>query len=280
MKLKLLLLISTMLGLLSVMIMPSMAQSNDPTPTPQIVSTPIEDEATHVQFEYVRFSYDPELASDVEATLYAEKIGEPDYPIASIYPEYVSLKFVVSIGEDDYRNAYLHVYPIAEYEEIAGDRVTEAVEELQTLLEERPELVSEEKLPYFPHPNSAQIFFAGGEYLEFEGGSGIRYVTVFVQDASWALTNSSLLYTFQGITDDGNYYISARFPIDAGDVLPEPLDIDAFDLSEQGEEWGEALVNYHLEFTAALNDLEVDGYTPDLSLLDEMVMSIEIESED
>ncbi len=120
MKAKLILLFLMMLGLLSVMIMPSMAQSNDPTPTPQIVSTPIEDEVTTVQFEYVRFSYDPELASDVEATLYAEKIGEPDFPIASIHPEYISLKFVDYIGEEDYRNAYLNVYPIAAYEEIGG----------------------------------------------------------------------------------------------------------------------------------------------------------------
>ncbi len=147
-------------------------------------------------------------------------------------------------------------------------------------MEERSELILEDEFPYFPHPTSAQIIFAQGEYLEFEGGSGIRYVTVFVQNASWALSNSSLLYTFQGITDDGNYYISARFPIDAGDVLPDALDFDAFDLDEQLEEWGEALNNYHIEFTDALNNLAADGYKPDLSLLDEMMMSIEIESED
>lgn len=43
-------------------------------------------------------------------------------------------------------------------------------------------------------------------------GGGIRYLTQFGQ-AAGLITNPELFYTFQGLTDDGAYYVAAVFPV-------------------------------------------------------------------
>lgn len=78
------------------------------------------------------------------------------------------------------------------------------------------------------------------------------------------MTNQHLIYTFQGLTDDGQYYVAAFFPVKTA-VLPDTVQVD---------DWEALSLNYSTyvaETKAMLNDL-----TPDLTLLDAIVTSLQV----
>jgi hypothetical protein len=86
------------------------------------------------------------------------------------------------------------------------------------------------------------------------------------------VANDALFYTFQGLTDDGRYWVAVYYPV-ATPILPKTVqeapelkDAKAFD----------AHFKAYLQKTVhALEDPKT-VYTPDLAKLDAMVRSIEI----
>jgi hypothetical protein len=70
-------------------------------------------------------------------------------------------------------------------------------------------------LPFLPYVNSAQAFCSKPQVIDFEGGSGIRYLTAYTQDAG-PIMDWYVFYTFQGLTDDGQHYVSAILPVQTG----------------------------------------------------------------
>jgi hypothetical protein len=127
-------------------------------------------------------------------------------------PRYVRVTFP---GQTDPR-AVLNVYPVAgllrQYPEAGPFFVRARLTQLRDLLRTRPALASVPELPYLPLPNAAQVLHAAGTYLSFPGASGIRYLTLYRQDFSPYLRRE-VLYTFQGLTNDGRYYVSFTFPV-------------------------------------------------------------------
>ena len=63
-----------------------------------------------------------------------------------------------------------------------------------------------------------QDFHAQEKFLSFKNGTGIRFVTQFDQ-APLPINNTSMFYTFQGLTNDGEYYVSVSLPVNL-DSLP------------------------------------------------------------
>ena len=67
-------------------------------------------------------------------------------------------------------------------------------------------------MPFLPLFNAAQVLHAKVEFMEFRTGKGVQYLTQFDQ-APLPINNLELIYTFQGISSDGKYYIAAIFPV-------------------------------------------------------------------
>src|SRR5690606_24028253 len=63
-------------------------------------------------------------------------------------------------------------------------------------------------LPMLPAIPASQVFRIQPTLVDFEGGRGVRYLTYYTQAPS-PITDRDIFYTFQGVTDDGAYYISA-----------------------------------------------------------------------
>jgi hypothetical protein len=81
-------------------------------------------------------------------------------------------------------------------------------------------------------------------------------------------------YDFQGLTADGNYYISATFPVNTP-VLPDEFEGLA------GEAYDEFVAQYDeyiASVTADLDALALSEFDPDLTLLDELIRSLVVES--
>ncbi len=125
-------------------------------------------------------------------------------------------------------------------------------------------------LPFLPMWNAAQMFSANVEYIDFQNGSGLRYLTMFGQ-AIYPIDNMNLFYTFQGITDDGRYYISAILPVIHGG-LPN----DGASLLDDYEGFIENWDNYLAETLTFLEEQPPQSFLPNLEDLDAMMSSFVI----
>lgn len=127
-------------------------------------------------------------------------------------------------GQPDPR-AVLNIYPVSgllrQYPEAGPFSVRARLDQLRVLLRTRPALASVPELPYLPLANAAQVLHAAEAYLSFPGGSGLRSLTIFRQDFSPFLRRE-VLYTFQGLSTDGRWYVSLTFPAEPP-VLPARL---------------------------------------------------------
>ena len=70
----------------------------------------------------------------------------------------------------------------------------------------------DEELPDYPPRNAAHLLQIRIQYLDAPWGSGLFYVTQFVQDYAWP-DNERLVYLFQGLSKDEKFYVSADFRI-------------------------------------------------------------------
>lgn len=65
-------------------------------------------------------------------------------------------------------------------------------------------------------------FFARPRFIEFEGGMGVRYLAYFqgASRSTYPIRDRDLYYLFQGLSDDGLYYIRSSHGITAPELLP------------------------------------------------------------
>jgi heat shock protein HslJ len=101
---------------------------------------------------------------------------------------------------------------------------------------------------------------------------GYRFVGRWAQDAN-PVTNQNLRYTYQGFTNDGVYFVSLWWP-----ETTSALTYDPSGYTE--DQWNEFYADPTASINAsaeALNELSADQWNPDLSLLDALVASLQIE---
>ena len=99
--------------------------------------------------------------------------------------------------------------------------------------------------------------------------SGVRYVGRFVQDAVPA-ANGQFYYHFQGLSNDGQRYIAARWP-----VVTHALPAGGEDVSQTEQDAvTQDPTGYLAATTETLNGLAPSDWRPDLSALDALITSL------
>jgi hypothetical protein len=88
----------------------------------------------------------------------------------------------------------------------------------------------------------------------------------------WPINNRELLYTYQGLTRDGKYYVAAVLPV----ALPG-LPADAQDTDNLPSGFTTHYIQYVADTAAMIDQQPAGAFTPDLGKLDAMMQSIEIE---
>jgi hypothetical protein len=116
------------------------------------------------------------------------------------------------------------------------------------------------------------VFHVKTRYLDFASGSGVSFITHYAQGVSPVMAGYPF-YTFQGLTSDGQYYVAVFEPVNTALL---PTDPDAALGGQSYEEWFKSYETYLADLTAQLDGLLPAAYTPDLTLIDELVKSIEI----
>ena len=240
----------------------------------------------------IYLSYDPALAPWVEArTVPAVPVNDQGL-FAESQPSYAQIRFWGFHGGRPYdlpllpvedRVAQVRVFRTAEFPGFGDDSPAGFVNQMQELSESletgfdparcAQPIIGEPVLPFLPWINMKQTFCAQPQILEFAGGRGIRYLSYYAQGPNPVL-DREVFYTFQGLTDDEQFYVAAFFPVETGIFPKEP---------PACTQCGDPNYDPFVEWTALLGDQLTqlnaqpeDEFAPSLSVLDQVVKSIQI----
>jgi len=247
---------------------PPTATPEPPQPTP----TPITalNDATF-DFGQGSIGYSHLLVKSITARLAPEVIVEQEGPDFSSPQHLVLTLQGYPRQAGSYFEGEIYLYPVSRYIELySGAEATIAA--LQALLASRPPLpIGDPRpdLPFLPPANAAQMLVTQAHYLDFGSGSGIRYLTQYGQ-AILPINNQALFYTYQGLSADGQTYISAILPV-AHPLLP------ADGNTPPGGNWDAFYNQYetYLQETAQALDIQPpEAFIPNLTLLDAMMASL------
>lgn len=163
----------------------------------------------------------------------------------------------------------VYVYPVNEYLQVNED-MAEPFNSLKAIIAGQP---VPENIPFLPAFNAAQMFHSNEQILAFQNGKGIRFLTQYGQDV-YPVNNSDMFYTFQGMTDDGAYYVSAVLPVSAAflpaDGNPDtPLPAGGVPFDRQNFQ-----SQYFELVKQKLNAADPNAFNPTLASLDVLIQSI------
>lgn len=215
------------------------------------------------------------VAEKARAEIVPRKLNARSWIDWDGWPQHVRVLFDDDPLEEtfDPRARQLLILPLASYRALfrgaEGASFEEAIQALSTTLAIRPaQLESDPAL--LPASDLSQALRTPPHYLDFDGGSGMRFITHLTQEIG-LLTATSFVYTFQGLTHDGRYYIAAYFPVTTT-VLPATTG----EISrEQRDEFKRDYLAYAARIAQLLAD-QPERFTPALAALDAMIESLRI----
>jgi len=245
---------------------PTSAQPS-PTVPPEPTRAPATTSQPDVSYEGISFSYDPSLASGVKPSTVAAVSGN-DIPPWEIAPTTYTFEFTGYRLVGTFHQPHIWIYPVDEFARLS-DFAQEQVDQLKLLLQQQP--ADPGDIPFLPIWNAAQMMQAKVRYLDFQSGSGVRFLTMYGQAAA-PVNNYSLFYCFQGLTADGRYYISAVLPTSHPSL---PNDLSGFSADDYNK-IAEDFPNYITGAEKQLSNQPDESFTPSLALLDALVQSLNI----
>jgi hypothetical protein len=193
-------------------------------------------------------------------------------------PEHLRVLFGDDPSTDtfDPRGRQLLILPLNPYRTLFNEAEAklfdDAIQTLRSILISRP-LKLDNDLTVLPVSDLSQAFRVQTRYLDFNGGSGVGFVTYLTQEIE-PFVSSRLIYTFQGLTNDGRYYIAAYFPISSTVLTPAPTDVT----KEERDAARKDFPNYYERIVTALEQ-SPDSYTPSLTAFDATIQSLQLGSD-
>ena len=240
--------------------------------TPVIVATNTISTGGVVTLNNVSFTIPLGVAQDAQSEIVTAVTDTNNSPWWQIAPEHFKFTLTGYQVQDKFLEPQIFVYPAEEYAEI-NPGAAEQIQKLKAVLAGGP--LTNDALPKWVM-NAAQIFAAKAQVVPFQNGRGVRFLTQYDQYPA-PVNNNELFYHFQGLTDDGKYYIVAILPatssILAEDEKPESsvpsggVPLPAGGMPDQA---------YYDSVTKALDAMYEDSFNPSLFQLDALTQSITV----
>ncbi len=259
--------------------LPPETQSADTPPEAALpTQTPEEEEP---EFEGIPVSYGwldlvlPSGVADGAAGMEFARAEGEDIPPWEITPGHIQVTLTGYAAQEKFHQPQIFVFPAQEYAEM----VPGAAGSIQSVadINAGSSPINADDLPHVPFFNAGQVFASQIERIGFQNGQGVRFLTEYAQYYAPA-NNEDLFYHFEGLTDDGAYYVIAILPLSApllaetsdpatavppgGAVYPDQTDADA--------DWE----GYYNAVTALLDNTAPEAFAPTLGQLDRMIESI------
>ena len=246
--------------------MATVAAEEPPTVTPQAPDVP---EGKDVSANGISFFLPSTVAADSMGTAYKAKPVTADTPFWEKMPDHFLFLFKDYQHPNSMHQPRVYIWPIVEYID-ENPAFESTVNLLKSLLAQEATVdLAAAELPFPPIFNAGKVVSLVPEFLDFQNGSGLRYLTFFSQ-ATMPITNQGLFYTFQGITADEKYYVSAILPISQSEL---PADDSNFQIDTAFyDHYQTYLAQSQGQIAAAPNE----SFTPDLLSLDAMMRSLEV----
>lgn len=224
-----------------------------------------------VTYNNITFSYDTAVANRIEVDNIEPFVDTEGMTMYGSLPGWTEFTFMGYLVASNIERPQIFVYPVDSFP-ASGSPADTVLAAIQAFLAARApqaaRINSGDAIPALPLINAAQVLVAKPQYIDFQNGSGVRFLTVYSQ-APIPVTNEWLLYAFVGLTADGRYVIAAQFPVKAS-VLPDSIDFTTFDFDTFMATY-DATMN---QTVVSLDTLDVTGYTPDLTRLDALIQSL------
>jgi hypothetical protein len=231
---------------------------------------------TAVSYSNASFFLPQELASNALAGTVPAVPAQPDGPGWDVAPEHIKFQLENYALYNTFHDAYILIYPAQEYAAV-NEGASDSISRLQAILSEAAAPTAE-NLPHITFFNAGQAFAAQIKTIQFQGGSGVRFLTEYAQYYATA-NNRDLFYEFQGLTNDGKYYIlailPASHPLLAMDENPETV-IPAGGIPFPGYDDQNALETYYPAVVNLLNSAAPESFNPALGMLDALIQSLNI----
>ena len=244
---------------------PTVVETLTVAETPTATESPVSQ--ANVNCNELALFLDPALASGFNCQTVPELSGGGP----AVNPEYTELSLQGYILSDRFFTPKIAVFSVQKYTGLAPDVVSPRVAVLQSLIGGGP--VSDSELPLLPIFEAGQEFHTLYQVIPFANGGGIRYLSEYAQNYD-PINNHDMIYTFQGLTSDGKYWVSAILPI-SNPILP----VDGTN-PPNGQSWddfGNNFAKYVADITTQLNAQPPKNYSPTITMLDALVTSIRIQ---
>lgn len=238
-----------------------------PSATPTVQQPPAN--GVEVSYGSVNLVLPTGMASGISGSQFSRSEG-PDVPQWGRTPGHTQVKLEGYVLQGKSREPQIYVYPGVEYA-TQNPTAFESLHRLDNILAGSP--VASEGLPPIPFFNEQQVFASNVQVISFQNGRGMRFLTEYAQSAVSA-NNQDLFYEFQGITNDGVYYIVAILPITA-QVLTATGEGGAVaypDINDPNADWP----RYYQSVTEVLNVTPSESFAPSLSQLDALIQSMRV----
>lgn len=197
-----------------------------------------------------------------------------DDPLVFPAPRHVEVTF----GPRTNAARELVVYRVADLLALRSGGARSDIDALRALLGARVAPTSKAgALPFLPRVPAAQLLNGAAKLVAFGGGRGVRYLTAFSQELA-PVTRGQVFYTFQGLTNDGKFYVSLQLPVslpelprgyDTPDLKKVLSELASGDASRERAAWNAYTARTRAQLDALTND-------PRLTYLDAFVKTLRV----
>jgi hypothetical protein len=206
------------------------------------------------------------LATGFQTETVAAVPASDDAPYWEVLPEYTRVTLQGYPISSHLMQPQILIYPANELGKV-NEGAGKVVSSLQSLLLSPQEVTP---MPFLPLFNAMQVMHTQVQPLDFKSGLGLRYLTEFDQGMI-PINNHELIYTYQGLTSDGKYYVAAVLP-----VTHPSLPADGEVTGKEPPEFTSDFPTYLADVVKTLNPQAAKTFTPDLTQMDALMSSLEI----
>lgn len=249
-------------------VVPPATETNLPStataePTIEPTAEPTAIPGTPVDFSGISFRIPQGVGSTISGTV-EPAMTDSSLPLFELTPGDIRIQLTDYILQNTLHKPIVLVTPIQAAKALDPIFV-QRYGELESTLAAKP--AEAESLPFMPIFNAAQVFHTTPVYLDFQNGTGLRYLTQFDQ-AYMPISNYSLIYTFQGITADGKYHVALVLPVSHASLPADETVVSDY------QAFIDNFPTYLQEVKTTLNAAGPDEFTPSLAALDALARSL------
>lgn len=252
---------------------PLTATATPPTGTPNVTATATADTGGVVTINNISFTLPLGVAEDAQSEMVPAANDANTLPWWEVMPAHQNFTLTGYQVQNKFHEPQIFIFPAEEYARL-NPAAAGQIERLKGILAGTP--LSKDAMPGVPFFNAAQQIASHMSLISFKNGRGVRFVTQHAQYAA-PINNNELFYHFQGLTEDGKYYIVAVLPVTssilAGDEKPEsPVPPGGVPIpTTTGPDQA-----YYDAVTQALDAMYEDSFNPSLFQLDALIQSISV----